>query len=71
MENYTVVWSPAMQAEAERAAQKPAPQLPVDKRGHVGNKGHIVLQGERHTVREDPAVTQLRADWMEEAKLQT
>jgi hypothetical protein len=70
VESYTVVWSPSMQAEAERKAQRPAPQLPVDRRGHVGNKGHIVLQGERHSVREDPPVTKLRVDWMGEEKLQ-
>lgn len=73
MESYEVIWSPAMQATAERAAQRPAPQLPIDKRGRVGNKGHIVLQGERQTLRqdsEDPEVTQLRDDWLGEAKQQ-
>jgi hypothetical protein len=63
-----------MQVEADRAAQRPAPELPVDKRGVAGNKGHVTLQGERQrhaTTPEDPAVTQLRVDWLEEAKLQT
>ena len=71
MADFQVVWSPSMQAAAERAAQRSAPQLPVDKRGHIGNKGHIVLQGERQTAQEDPAVAKLRVDWLREAKLRT
>lgn len=71
MDSYSVIWSPLMQVEAERAAQRPAPELPVDKRGHVGNIGHISLPGQRNSVREDPKVTQLREDWLREGALQT
>jgi len=71
VENYRVVWSPALQAEVERAAQRPAPELPKDTRGHVGNKGHITLPEARHTTSvEDVTVVDLRSRWLRE-KLQT
>jgi hypothetical protein len=60
-----------MQAEPERAAKRPAPALPVDKRGHVGNKGHITLPEARHaTTAEEATIVDLRSRWQRE-KLQT
>jgi hypothetical protein len=47
MESYgRVVWSPLMQVEAERAAQRPAPELPTDRRGHQGNLEHVTLRSD-------------------------
>jgi hypothetical protein len=70
-ESYEVLWSGEIETRQQKAAQRSAPQLPADRRGHLGNVGHITLPGERNVVREDPAVTQLRADWMGGAKQQT
>jgi hypothetical protein len=57
MESYgRVVWSPVMQVEAERAAQRPAPELPVDRRGHQGNIGHVTLRSDGARPNERGAV---------------
>jgi hypothetical protein len=57
MQSYgRVVWSPLMQRQAERAAQRPAPELPVDARGHQGNSGHVTLRSDGARPNERGAV---------------
>ncbi len=65
MESYgRVVWSPLMQAEAERAAQRPAPSIEESK----GNRP-VHPAGFGHT-KENQSVIDLRNRWLE-TKIQT
>jgi len=45
-----------MQVEAERAAQRPAPELAVDARGHQGNIGHVTLRNDGGRPNEQGAI---------------
>jgi hypothetical protein len=63
-ETYEVVWNGTIEKQEHDRQVRPAPELATDRRGHTGNKGHVVLQGERHATKpEDATVTPIRENW--------
>jgi hypothetical protein len=74
MENYTVVWSPALQAASDKSQQRPAPESPLDAgqvKANPGSTGHVKLPKARHrTTLEDSEITDMRSRWQGE-KAQT
>jgi hypothetical protein len=63
METYTVVWSPARQAEFEKSQQRPAPPLPEAR----GKTGHTQLRADGGRRNEESIVDDLRDRWLAKA----
>lgn len=58
MADYKVVWSPSMQAEAERAQQRPAPPIEEHKKGN-----RPVFPAGFEGTKEDQRVIDMRDRW--------
>jgi hypothetical protein len=64
-ETYEVLWSGTKDTEFQKSQQRPATELPLDARQHIGNAG-VARKRRQHATSDDANAARIREQWHRE-----
>jgi hypothetical protein len=64
-ETYTVLWNGSIDAQHQKSQQRPATELPLDARQHIGNAG-VARKRRQHATSDDANAGRIREQWHRE-----